>query len=861
MKFNIDEKIFQQFQDYKLGVIVLKGFDNSRRVSSVESLLRGVCAQKAKQFAEKDIDQEKKIQVWNEAYGKLGVNPKKKSPSVRALLKRVQSGKEIPHINALVDIYNYFSLKYLLPIGSEDLDWLCGDLQLRFTEGDEPFRAIGSIEVEEAAEGEAAYIDQGGITCRHWNYRECERTKLTTKTVNAAIFVEDLSKIHFDEFGEILNEIAHSFIKYVGGTAEIQILNEDKREIDFGIQGRKNIDDSKVTAQEKAFFQSKINQDSQPRPKKKIEPSPKLIPVENKEKPQELRDSETYIEKIRLLVEQALIKSFPRPINIDVKIEYPNSPDHGDYATNIALQLSKELGENPRKIAQTLVDNIQKEDFIENIELAGPGFINFFLSKNALKEELEKALIQKEEYGSSKIGQEKTVIVEYSSINIAKPLAAHHLITTILGQSIYNIYKKVGFKAVSVNYIGDWGTQFGKLIYAFKNWGDRKQVEKDPIPELLKLYVKFHDEAEKNPTIEDDARKEFKVFEDGDQTNRELWKWIVDLSLNDVQKTYDRLGGITFDQVKGESFVEDKLNEMLSDGKQRNIFVQGEEGSFVVQYDDENIPPFLVQKKDGATLYSTRDFATLKYRIEEYRPLKVLYVVDIAQTLHFKQLFQAAQRFPWYHGEGEHVWFGRMRMKDKNMSTRKGNVILLDEVLSEAESRALKIVEEKNPELENKENVAKAIGIGAIKYNILSQNRTTDITFDWDRMLSLDGNSAPYLQYSYARAKSILRKKGEPQDGTMNDPEDIDQKISNLLRNFPKYQEQLLFAAQEYKPNILSNYIFNLAQEFNSFYNSVPVLKADSEEKKSQRIKIVEATSQILKNGLGLLGVTVVEEM
>ncbi len=556
-------------------------------------------------------------------------------------------------------------------------------------------------------------------------------------------------------------------------------------------------------------------------------------------------------EEIQKLLEKASGK--------EVKIEYPSDPSHGDYACNIALVLSKQLNKPPREIAEEIVAEIPPNEIIGKTEIAGPGFINIFLSEKAQKDELEKVLKEKSDYPNFKANKRK-VLLEYSAPNIAKPLGVHHLLSTIIGQSLYDIYKKLGYDAESINHIGDWGTQFGKLIYAYKTWGEKSIVEKDPIQELLKLYVKFHEEVEKSPELEDAGRLEFKKFEEGDKENRELWKWFVDESLKEIQGTYDNLGGIHFDYTQGESFYEDKMSAILEEGKSKKILKEGEEGAYIAEFEDENMSPLVVQKKDGATLYSTRDLATIKYRIDTFKPEKIIYVVDIAQTLYFKQLFDVASRFPWFNTQCVHVWFGRMHLKDGKASTRKGNVILLDEVLEEAVIRAKKIIEEKNPDLKDKEEVARVLGIGAVKYNILSQNRTTDITFDWDRMLSLDGNSSPYLQYSYARAKSILRK-ADVENESMEDPQGAEEKERLLTSFLPKYAEQLNLAAQEYKPNILSNYLYELAQRFNSFYNGVSVLRADSKEKQENRIKIVEATSQILKNGLSLLGVEVVEEM
>lgn len=865
MKFIIEPKIFEHNRDLKLGVITIKGINNSKRISAVESLLRGVAAQKGKYYSDKDIHAEPMIKVWEQAYSKFDINPKKYLPSISALLKRVAAGKDIPHINPLVDLYNYFSLKELLPIGSEDLDWLCGDLRLTYTKGGEPFRPIGSIEVKSANEGEVAYMDEAGITCKYWNHRECERTKLTPKTVNAAIFIEDLSKMPRDVFTKKIEEVGNAILKYMGGKVEMQILDEENRIVDFGIQGRKNMNDAKIPAQEKAHHmqlasqkQTKSeeiqpnaievtlpqNHDLSPRPAKAID-----LGVES---PELLKN------QIKQLTETALLKAYK--LHREIKIEYPAQREHGDYATNIALVLSKELEVGPREIAEHIVNNFPDNDLIQNMEIAGPGFINFFINESTLSAEIFSVLEQKEAYGNTLSGKDKPLIIEYCSPNIAKPLGVHHLLTTVIGQSLANITEKLGFNTIKINHIGDYGTQFGKLLYAYKNWGSKEKLEAHPIEEMLKLYVKFHEEAEKTPEIEDIARQEFKIFEDGDFENIQLWKWFVDESMKEINQTLEKLGGIKFDYNLGESFYQDKMDPILREGKEKGIFVKGEEGAFIAEFDDPNLGTAIIQKKDGATLYLTRDLATIKYRIEEWHPVKILYVVDIAQTLHFKQLFKIAERFPWYHGEGEHVWFGRMSMKDSKMSTRKGNVVLLDDLINEAEQRALKIIEEKSPNLKGKEKTAHIVGIGAIKYNILSQNRTTNIVFDWDKMLSFDGNSGPYLQYTYARGKSILRKSEEVIGDSLPDAENTDILTRNLVGLFPKFKEFIALSAKDYKPNHLCGYLYELAQNFNSYYNSIPVLRT-TDEKRIQRLKIIEATCQILKNGLALLGIEVVDEM
>lgn len=868
MHFNIDKEIFQQHPDLKVGVILINGINNSKRVSGIESLLRGICAQRQKQYADKDLDTDPMVSVWNQAYGRFGINPRKNTPSIAALLKRAKSGKEIPHISALVDLYNYYSLKYFIPIGGEDIDWLCGDLNLAYTKGGESFRPMGSIEVQKAAEGEIAYMDDGGITCRYWNYKECERTKFTRRTVNAVLMVEDLSKIHMDEFGKILNEIKNGIVKYIGGEVATCILTEENSEIDLGVTGRKTANDSRIPQQEKAYFQeqelkkkAKTPTGSQSTKSSKTKSDKKSTTSSKKHS---ITDKSILAEQVKNLLQKAVTKLFPK-VDKEVKIEHPADETHGDYASNIALQITKDLGEPPSGIAKKIIKNIEKSDLIGKIEIAGPGFINFYISEKALENEVGKILKEKNSYGSSKENR-KNIVIDYSQPNIAKPLGAHHLLSTVIGQSLYNIYKFLGYNCVGINYIGDWGTQFGRLTYAYKEWGDKAKIEKDPINELLKLYVKFHDESEKNPELEQKGRDEFKKLEEGDGENTKLWEWFCRLSLDEVQKTYDFLGGIHFDHIQGESFYNDKMDEILAKGKKKGVFIKGEEGALIVKFENDKYPPYLVQKSDGATLYSTRDLAAINYREGQWKPEKILYVVDVAQSLHFQQLFETSEMLGLTDAELEHVVFGRMQFKDKKMSTRKGNIVLLDEVLKKAVEKAGKIVEEKNRELKNKDEVAHKIGVGAVKYIVLSQNRTTNITFDWEKILSLEGNSAPYLQYTYARAKSILRKtkkiktqEKQSLENTSN-AEEIEAKTTSLLRLLAKFKEYVIYAAEEYKPNILANYLHEIAQKFNSFYNSVPVLRAEEKER-DIRLKIVEAASQVLKNGLTLLGVEVAEKM
>lgn len=568
-------------------------------------------------------------------------------------------------------------------------------------------------------------------------------------------------------------------------------------------------------------------------------------------------------EEIKALIESALEKENIREA---VQVEEPKDPDHGDYACSIALQMAKKIGAPPRQIAEKIVQAIEKPDYLEDITIEGPGFINFKLSGKFLLKNVEKILGQGESYGKSERGKGKTAVTDSSHPNIAKPFGVHHLLSTIIGDALNKILAYGGYTIIRDNYLGDWGTQFGKLIYAYRTWGDKTAVEKNPIPELLKLYVKFHDEAEKNPELEDEGRREFKKLEDGDTENKKLWKWIVEISLEEFSKMYKTLG-VEFDVMNGESFYEDKMAAIIELGKSKGVFVKGEKGALIVEFDDENMPPYLIQKSDGATLYATRDLTRIDYWEKEWRPDLMINVVDVAQELYFRQLFETSRRLELTDAEQVHVSFGRMQFPDAKMSTRKGNILLLEDVLVEAVKRAREIVDEKNPELSDSEKkaVAKAVGIGAVKYTVLSQNRTTNITFTWDKMLALEGSSAPYLQYSYARAMSILRKAdrnvitftGLPKDGKNN----LHPVEHALLRKLVKFGEAIERSGEEYKPNLLANYLYELTQEFNQFYNTVRVLQAEDEAEKTRLLAVVKAVTIVLKNGLSLLGIEAPERM
>ncbi len=532
----------------------------------------------------------------------------------------------------------------------------------------------------------------------------------------------------------------------------------------------------------------------------------------------------------------------------------------GDYQTNFAMTASKIFRQPPKIIAESIITAIPANDILEKAEVAGPGFINFFLKNSFVAETVRKTFSEKWDF--SHINTEGTVVIDYSSPNIAKPMHVGHLRTTIIGDSIKRIMKFIGYNVIADNHLGDWGTQFGKLIVAYNRWLDKENFEKDPISELERLYIKFGDEAEKDPDLDELARAELKKVQDGDEANLALWKKFVEITLSECKKIYEYLG-IKFDTYYGESFYHKLMPKVIDELVEKGLAVESE-GALVVFFDEkENLHPCIVRKKDGAFLYATSDLATIKFKYENYKMNKALYVTDDRQAVHFKQIFNIAERAGWKM-EFVHIPFGVLSFNGEILKTRAGNTIKLADLFKEAESKGESVVEEKNPELpeDEKKKIAKAVGIGALKYSDLSQNRTSNIDFSWEKALSFDGNTAPYLQYSYARVQSIKRKAAEKGitldfNSEIKIESDIERSIAASIAKFPECVEK---AAELYKPNFIADHIFDLVQKFGTFYNSTPILKAEPEQMQS-RILLAEAVAQTVRTGLDLLGIETPEKM
>ena len=567
---------------------------------------------------------------------------------------------------------------------------------------------------------------------------------------------------------------------------------------------------------------------------------------------------EKYIEEVLMT---AIHKLYPDKELKPIEISIATNEKFGDFQTNFAMMNSKIIGGNPRKIAEEIVNEIGTcNHLIEKLEIAGPGFINIFLKDEYLGEYVSKMTTEKFEY--TELNTKGDVIIDYSSPNIAKRMHIGHLRSTIIGDAVKRLYNFLGYHTVADNHIGDWGTQFGKLIIGYRKWLDKEAYEKNPIEELERVYVEFSKESENDPSLDDLAREELKKLQDGDKENYALWQEFIKVSLDEYNKLYNRMG-ITFDTYYGESFYHNMMPAVLDELVEKCLAVE-DQGAKVVFFDEkDNLHPCIVQKKDGAFLYSTSDIATVKFRKENYDINRLIYLTDERQQDHFKQFFKITEMLGW-DIEKIHIWFGIMRFADGVFSTRKGNVIRLEQLLDEGKKRALEVIEEKNPSLsdEEKNNIAEVVGVGAIKYADLSQNRQSPIIFEWDKVLSFEGNTAPYLQYSYARIQSIKKKAEEMGKVITSDTKIVikDKIERNLVTFLTLFPTMVLKAGETYKPNLLTDYLFDLAKKFNTFYNACPILNQEDEVLLS-RLLIADRTAEILRQGLDLLGIKTVDRM
>jgi len=542
-------------------------------------------------------------------------------------------------------------------------------------------------------------------------------------------------------------------------------------------------------------------------------------------------------------------------------IEMPKDTKNGDYAFP-CFRLAKELKKAPPVIANEIKEKIEiNPEIIEKVEIAG-GYLNFYINKQIITKEVLEKVEQGIGYGKMAIGKGKNIVIDYSAPNIAKPFHIGHLRSTVIGAALYNIYKYLGYNVTGINHLGDYGTQFGKLIEGYKRWGEEYDIDAKPIEELTKIYIRINKLCKEDETVLEECRNNFKKLEDKDPYCVELWEKFRKVSLQEFQKVYDLLGS-KFDSWNGEAFYTDKTAEVIDILEKSGKLVESE-GARIVDLSELDMAPCIIEKANGSTIYATRDLAAILYRARTYDFDKCLYVVAYEQNLHFRQIFEVAKYLgidEKYTKGLEHVPFGMVRLKTGKMSTREGNVIKLEEILKEAIKRASSIIEEKNPNLENKEDVAKKVGIGAIIFNDLANSRVKDEIFDWDTILNFQGETGPYIQYTYVRTKSVLEKAGYlPKTEEVKEEKLNDEYSINIIKLIYSFQDTLVQVTKKDEPSILARYLLDLAKAFSVFYNENKIILEDK-ELQNARIYLAYMVGKVLKLGANLLGIEMPDKM
>lgn len=539
-------------------------------------------------------------------------------------------------------------------------------------------------------------------------------------------------------------------------------------------------------------------------------------------------------------------------------IEIPPKPDMGDFAFP-CFRLAKTMKKAPQLIAEDIRTAIGNVPFLDDIKVAG-AYINFYVNKETfVKSMIEPAL--EETFGSSSVGNGQTICIDYSSPNVAKNFHVGHLRTTIIGNSLYKIFSKLGYNVVRINHLGDWGTQFGKLIVAYKAWGNEDAVKKEGISELMRLYVKFHDEAKDNPSLNDEARAWFNKMENGDEEALRIWQWFKDISLTEYKRTYDLLG-IDFDSYNGESFYRDKTAQIVKMIDDAHLLTESD-GAKIVDLSEYDMPPCLILKNDGSSIYATRDLAAIFYRKKTYNFVKCLYVTGQEQKLHFSQVFKVVELLgnDWAKEQLIHIPYGLVSLEGAKLSTRSGNIVYAEDILLEAISKIKEIIEEKNPDIPDKDETAKKIGVGAVLFNDLYNQRIKDVSFKWEKLLNFDGETGPYVQYTYARCASILRKVND-----FSPSLNIDYSLltgaeaMDLLKTISRFPRVVLDASEKYEPSVVARFAMDVAQAFNKYYN-VCRINVDDKKVRDARVTLVYLTKKSIRDALLLLGIQCPEQM
>lgn len=936
MKFKVEPGIFKKFPGVRIGVLVVLGMNNTKGKKEIAKLLDSEQEKKQKKLAEVDLKEHPKIAPWREIYRKFGSKPRKYRSSVEALLRRVVADNKLASINPLVDLYNYISIKHLVPAGAEDLDKVRGDIVLGFAKGNEKGKLIGSDDISTCDQSEAVYKDDLGFICRRWNWREGNRTKITPKTKNIVVVLEAVPAVNDQEFQAAVKEAVDLIQKHLKGKVEIQVLDAEKRYFDIYFEPGKKLTPKEI--KELEITEKKPSE-------KKISEIPfeivgqKLFKV----------NRESFAYRLARLIHSVAIEIVgKRAVKLkEINWEHPANPEHGDYSTNLVMQVfgrqTKKIKKKTSSVALTEAD-IGKEistpwdlanvivnawrtkglpDFVAKIEVAQPGFINVWLKNEVLITQLQEVLKEKDKYGSSKVGKGRQILLEHTSPDPIKTIHVGHLRNNFLGMAIARVLKFQGFKVTKDCINNDRGTHVSRAMWGYLAFAKKRTLNKERMVKfkITKANIKkvakkidwrtqlneWYDRKSKwlKPKdlnlksdhfdlvvyslgaqaedlvdgVKEQVREILQEWEKKEKKIRALWKEIIRWSLEGYKVTYKRIGSV-HDYVWHESRLYEVGKEIVYQGLKKGVFRKSE-GAIVSDLAKYGLTDAVVIKSDGTSLYHTYDLNLTKQKRKKFP--SDLYIWDIGndQILYLKQLYAMCEQLGIGKRENYfHLNYGYVYLKGKGkMSSREGTVIKADEMVDLAHRKAKEIIEQSSPELRKiksereKENVAESVGLAALKYGLLRISRETDTYFDIEESLSLEGDSGPYLQYTYARCQSVLRKAEEKHFGGGAKAKFLSSEVEvlfssevnpeelALLRTIYQFPEVVQKAGKNFAPNLICNFLFDLAQKYNLFYNRHSILKAEGLELVRSRLVLTAAVAQVLKNGLNLLGIGTPERM
>jgi arginyl-tRNA synthetase len=874
MKFKISNTIFNAHPDLLEAVVVLRNINNLKNGSEILKLLRNEEKNKRKEFEGKTLSEHPKIKPWREAFRNFGSKPNKYSSSVEALLKRVISGNDLPDISPLVNLYNYFSIKHILPFGGEDFAGVYGDMELKYSNGNEAFTPILSDKQENPDRGEVAWIDDYGITCRKWNWRQCDRTKITENTKEGYFIIDALPPITKEEVKKAAEEFIVLAKQYLNAEGEIFWMEKNNTVVKIDIKTKQL---SAISHQPSAI-----------KP-----PSSKSIKKKQPERKKRLFDeyADTYSIKYQLreVFYKAIRKAGYRQdiTKEEIKIEHPQDEDFGDFSTNVSMILAKKTGGDVKGITDRIlkeVNLILSQTKYQDLILGRGylnGFINLDLHDIKLLEAIRKILTQKEDFGRNNVfGSGQKWDVEHTSPNPNKTMHLGHLRNNITGMSLANIWEALGVKVIRDCIDNDRGIAIARLMWGYLKFARKDKKENTDLDywythqdEWLtpketnvrsdkfvdQLYIKASEDFKNNEETTKRVKQMVIDWEHEDKKTWSLWERVLKYSHEGQAQTLERLGS-RWDHVWHEHEIYKLGKELVEKGLKKGVFKKSQ-GAIITDLKEYGIPDTVVIKSDGTSLYITQDLALAKLKKETFEPDKIIYVVGLDQSLALKQVFAVIDQLGIVPFEDFlHIAYGYMSIKGKGkMSSREGTVVYIDDIIDEARQQVYEHLKESKFSEEEKERIAETVAVGAIKYSILKVGRMTNTAFDFKESLSFEGDSGPYLQYTYARARSILRE-------THSFDSDNLKKLGNdeeiaLLRSIYKLPEVVFEAGNNLSPNLICSYLFDLAQKFNFFYKKHKVLKAETDELRNARLALTAATAQVIKNGLYLLGIEVLEKM